>query len=69
MRKNDNLEKAKKEKNDEFYTQMIDIEKELSYYINHFRDKIIYCNCDDYQYSNFVKYFVEHFQELGIKKL
>lgn len=69
MRKNDNLEKAKKEKNDEFYTQMIDIEKELSYYINHFRDKIIYCNCDDYQYSNFVKYFVEHFQELGIKKI
>lgn len=38
-------------------------------YKNQFKNKVIYCNCDDYQYSNFVKYFVDHFQELGIKKL
>ena len=44
---NTNLNNAKREKNDEFYTQLEDIEKELSYYTSHFKDKVVYCNCDD----------------------
>ena len=44
---NELLQKAKKSKNDEFYTQLSDIERELQYYKSHFRDKIVYCNCDD----------------------
>jgi hypothetical protein len=63
------LSKAKKNKNDEFYTQLIDIESELQYYKEHFKDKVIYCNCDDALTSNFFKYFVANFEELGLKKL
>lgn len=63
------LGKAKKNKKDEFYTQLIDIERELKFYKNHFSGKIVYCNCDDATISNFYKYFSSHFDELGLKKL
>ena len=63
------LQKAKKSKSDEFYTQLSDIEGELQYYKNHFRDKVVYCNCDDARTSNFFKYFSSNFKELGLKKL
>lgn len=71
MRKNGNslLRKAKKNKNDEFYTQLVDIERELKHYKNQFKNKIIYCNCDDPTISNFYKYFAYNFKELGLKKL
>lgn len=69
MAKNENLKKAKKAKNDEFYTQLTDIEKELRHYKKHFKDKIVFCNCDDPEYSNFWKYFSLNFEELGLKKL
>ena len=61
MTKNANLNIAKKEKNDEFYTLYEDIEKEMLYYVDYFKDKIIYCNCDNYKTSNFVKYFQDNF--------
>lgn len=51
---NSNLHKAKKAKNDEFYTQLSDIEKEMAHYKGHFKDKIVYCNCDDPYLSNFM---------------
>ena len=60
---------AKRVKNDEFYTRYEDIEKELKNYLNCFKDKVVYCNCDDYRVSNFVKYFVDNFKTLGLKKL
>jgi len=63
------LQKAKKSKNDEFYTQLSDIEKELQYYKSHFQDKVVFCNCDDPYTSNFFKYFVSNFKELGLKKV
>ncbi len=63
------LHKAKKSKNDEFYTQFCDIESELQHYGTHFKNKIVYCNCDDWETSNFVKYFQNNFKKLGIKKL
>ena len=63
------LDKAKLNKKDEFYTQLIDIEKEMVYYTKHFKDKIIYCNCDNPKMSNFWKYFYEHFHELKLKGL
>lgn len=66
---NNNLHKAKILVNDEFYTRLEDIEKELSNYKEHFKNKIIYCNCDDPFISNFVKYFIIHFNDLGLKKL
>ena len=66
---NKNLHKAKKAKNDEFYTMLSDIEKELVHYKNHFKDKIIYCNCDDPRFSNFWNYFHLNFEHLGLKKL
>lgn len=69
MPKNTNLLKAKKEKNDEFYTQLIDVSKELMHYKQHFKDKIIYCNCDDPTWSAFWKYFHLNFSALGLKKL
>jgi len=64
-----NLHKAKKEKNDEFYTQLPDIERELKNYKSHFKNKVVYCNCDDPMESNFFKYFVMYFNVLGLKKL
>lgn len=63
------LDKAKINKKDEFYTQLVDIERELSNYKKHFRNKVVFCNCDDVKYSNFFKYFVSNFQSLGLKKL
>ncbi|MDD2251231.1 MAG: adenine-specific methyltransferase EcoRI family protein, partial [Candidatus Cloacimonetes bacterium] len=67
--KNKQLHKAKKDKQDEFYTQLSDIEKELKHYKNHFKDKVVFCNCDDPQESNFVVYFCLNFKQLGLKKL
>lgn len=69
MAKNANLIKAGKEKNDEFYTQLSDIENELRHYKEQFKDKIILCNCDDPYESNFFKYFAMNFNFLGLKKL
>jgi len=60
---------AKKNKKDEFYTQLFDIERELKNYKNHFRGKIVYCNCDDPRVSNFFHYFSYNFEHLGLKKL
>ncbi len=66
---NSNLHKASKAKKDEFYTQLIDIEKELKHYKEQFRGKVVYCNCDDPFESNFFKYFAANFNELKLKKL
>jgi len=70
---NSNLTNAKKAKNDEFYTQYPDIEKEVTAYIEYnpdvFRAKVVYCNCDDPYESNFFRYFVLNFNKLGLKKL
>lgn len=66
---NKNLQKANKEKNDEFYTQLTDIEKELGHYKEHFKGKVVFCNCDDPQESNFFKYFALNFEHLKLKKL
>ena len=65
---NKNLHKANRAKKDEFYTQLIDIEKELKHYKKQFRSKVIYCNCDDPFESNFFKYFAANFNALGLKK-
>lgn len=67
MAKNTALQKAAKAKQDEFYTQLTDIEKELRYYKKHFQGKVIFCNCDDPFESNFFKYFVLNFNRLGLK--
>lgn len=69
MARNSTLSAAKSAKNDEFYTQLTDIEKELRHYKQHFSGKTIFCNCDDPFESNFFKYFVLNFNRLGIKKL
>jgi len=66
---NNNLQEAKKAKKDEFYTQLSDIERELKYYKHHFKDKVVYCNCDDPRVSNFFHYFSYSFEKLGLKKL
>lgn len=63
------LNLAQKAKKDEFYTQLIDIEKELRNYKPYFKDKVVFCNCDDPYESNFFKYFALNFNELGLKKL
>lgn len=63
------LQQAKKSKSDEFYTQLSDIESELQHYTSHFKNKVIYCNCDDPTISNFFNYFALNFKELGLKKL
>ena len=71
--KNQGLAKAKAAKKDEFYTQYIDIQKEIEAYLeydeNTFRGKVVYCNCDDPFESNFFKYFAANFNRLGLKKL
>ncbi len=69
MVKERHLNAAAKAKKDEFYTQLTDIEKEMRHYRKHFKDKIIFCNCDDPFESNFFKYFVLNFNRLGLKKL
>lgn len=68
-KRNAALTRAKKAKNDEFYTQKKDIENELIHYHHHLKDKIVYCNCDDYRKSKFVEYFMENFDKIGLKKL
>lgn len=69
MAKNGSLTAAKDAKQDEFYTQLDDISFELKHYRQHFRDKVILCNCDDPYESNFFKYFALNFNLLGLKKL
>lgn len=69
MARNANLYKARKAKNDEFYTKLVDVSKEVMHYREHFKDKIVYCNCDDPTWSAFWEYFHLNFAELGLKKL
>lgn len=69
MAKSANLGAAKNAKQDEFYTQLSDIEKEMRHYRRHFKDKTILCNCDDPFESNFFKFFVLNFNRLGLKKV
>ena len=69
QKKNTNLHRANKQKNDEFYTQLSDIENELRHYKEHFRWKTVLCNCDDPYESNFFKYFAANFNPLWLKKL
>ena len=63
------LHDAKLNKNDEFYTQLCDIERELQYYEPHFAGRTVFCNCDDVRASNFYRYFVQNFQRLKLKKV
>jgi hypothetical protein len=69
LAKNKNLQEAKTNKKDEFYTQLSDIERELKHYKQHFKCKVVYCNCDDPRVSNFFHYFSYNFEKLGLKKL
>ena len=69
MAGNKSLHAANKAKQDEFYTQLSDIEKELKHYREHFHDKTVYCNCDDPTISNFFRYFEMNFEKLGLKRL
>jgi hypothetical protein len=70
---NRSLHAAKAAKQDEFYTQYVDIQKEIEAYLEFdpdtFRGKVVYCNCDDPFESNFFKYFAANFNKLGLKKL
>ena len=66
---NKNLRKANAAKNDEFYTQLADIENEMRHYKEHFKGKTVLCNCDDPRVSNFFHYFSYNFEFLGLKKL
>ncbi len=68
-RGNSSLQNAKRAKNDEFYTRLEDIEEELKHYKEHFKGKVVFCNCDDPYESNFFKYFATNFNVLGLKKL
>lgn len=69
MAKNTNLHSAKENKNDEFYTRLTDIEKELVHYRAHFKGMTVLCNCGDAMHHNFGKYFAANFEKLGLKKL
>lgn len=69
MAGNSNLNNSARNKQDEFYTKLSLIENELKYYKEHFKNKIIFCNCDDPFESNFFKYFAINFNSLGLKKL
>ena len=69
MSLNENLRKARRQRNDEFYTQLSDIENEIRHYAGHFAGKVVYCNCDDPRISNFFHYFSYNFERLGLKKL
>jgi len=66
---NKNLRNASKAKKDEFYTQLSDIEKELGHYEKHFKNKAVFCNCDDPRVINFFHYFSYNFEKFGLKKL
>ena len=63
------LHKAKSEQNDEFYTQLEDIEEEMQHYEKFFKGKTVYCNCDDPEESNFFEFFRLKFEEYGLKRL
>ena len=67
MINNTTFNNARAKKNDEFYTQLTDIEKELKHYKKHFKNKTILCNCDDPRISNFFHYFSHQFETLGLK--
>jgi hypothetical protein len=67
--KNQSLGKARDAKQDEFYTQLSDIERELKHYKRYFKNKVVYCNCDDPRISNFFHYFSYNFDKLGLKSL
>ena len=69
MSRSSDLRKAKENKADEFYTALADIEVELKNYKEYFKNKIVFCNCDDPFESNFFKYFALNFNQLGLKKL
>ena len=69
MSKNSNLHAAKSAKNDEFYTQLSDVEKEMNYYKDFFRGKKVLCNCNDDTWSSFFKYFSTNFENLELAKL
>lgn len=69
MSGNTSLRAAERAKQDEFYTQISDIENELNHYKEHFRDKVVFCNCDDPYESNFFKYFANNFNEFRLRKL
>lgn len=69
MANSDSLRIARKNKNDEFYTKLVDIENEMKHYKEHFNNKTVFCNCDDPFESNFFKYFAMNFNFLGLKKL
>src|SRR5262245_39905896 len=66
---NRSMHAAKETKQDEFYTQLTDIEKELKHYTRHFKGKSVLCNCDDPKVSNFFHYFSHNFEKLKLKKL
>lgn len=66
---NVNFDAAKRAKEDEFYTQLADIEREAKHYRKHFRDKVVYCNCDDPRVSNFFHYFSYNFEQLELNRL
>ena len=68
MSDTESLSSARRQKKDDFYTQLPDIESELRHYKRHFRDKVVYCNCDDPRVSNFFEYFSKNFERLGLKK-
>ena len=69
MAGNDTFAKAKSAKEDEFYTQLSDIEREMRHYRKHFKGKVVFCNCDDPFESEFFKFFVLNFRTLGLKQL
>ena len=69
MARKDLLNTAKKQKKDEFYTMLEDIEKELVHYTSYFEDKVVFCNCDDPDHSNFYLYFLNNFKKLKLKRL
>ena len=66
---NENLHAAKRAKNDEFYTRYADIEAECRHYAPYFRDKVVFCPCDDAVWSQFAAYFAHNFQVLGLRRL
>ncbi len=66
---NADLKQAKRQRHDDFYTQLSDIENELRHYTGHFAGKVVYCNCDDPRVSNFFHYFSYNFERLGLKRL
>lgn len=69
MAGNESLSRAKRKKRSELYTQLVDVEAELRRYRDQFRDKVVFCNCDDPYESNFFKYFAMNFNHLGLRKL